>query len=86
MKNWKKLSAPVLIFALVPFLLLGACQTGPGTSSPEVVSEVAKEKDATACEVFAPPEMTDEQIDALSDDAVNTLELWVELGIGYGCA
>lgn len=86
MKDWKKLSAPVLIFALVPFLLLGACQTAPEPSSPDVVSEVAQSKDVTACKFFEPPEMTDEEIDGLTDDAVNVLELWVDLWIDYGCA
>ncbi|MEL6758643.1 MAG: hypothetical protein AAFP81_19610 [Pseudomonadota bacterium] len=85
MTDWKKLSAPVLIFALVPFLLLGACQTAPEPSSPDVVSEVAQQKDETACEHFEPPIFTDAEIEALSPDAANIAALWAELWADYEC-
>ena len=74
-----------MIFALVPFLLLSACQTAPAASSPDVLSEVAQTKDDTACKHFEPPLLTDDQIDALSPDAVNIAELWANLWDDFEC-
>lgn len=86
MRDWKKLSAPVLIFALIPFLLLGACQTAPAQSSPDALEETAEEQNRTACKFFEPPQMTDAEVDALSDDAANIAGLWAELWDTFGCA
>lgn len=85
MQDWKKLSVPAMIFALVPFLLLSGCLTAPAPSSPDVVTEVAQEKDETACEHFEPPVFTEAELDALSPDAANIAELWAVLWADYDC-
>jgi hypothetical protein len=85
MRDWKKLSVPVLIFALVPFLILAGCQTTPSAGSPEVLTEIVTEQDDAACKHFQTPLFTLDELRALSTDAQRVLGVWDQLWVDYGC-
>ncbi len=86
MKDWKKLSAPVLIFALLPLMMsLTGCQTTPSAASQEVLKEVAQEKDEAACQHFQTPLFTLEELREQPPAALRILGLWDQLWVDWGC-
>lgn len=85
MKDWKKLSVPVLIFGPLMLIILGACQTRPSSASPAVLQEVAQEKDDTACKHFQTPLFTLDELRDQPPEALRILAVWDQLWVDYGC-
>jgi hypothetical protein len=85
MRDWKKLNVPVLIFGALALMMLSSCQTQPLSASPEVLNEVAKEKDDTACRHFQTPLFTLDELRDQPPEALRILGLWDQLWVDWGC-
>ena len=85
MRDWKKLSVPVLIFGPLMLMILAGCQTQPSSASPAVLDEVAQEKDETACKHFQTPLFTLDDLRDMPPSAQRILGLWDQLWVDYGC-
>jgi|11BtaG_2_1085332.scaffolds.fasta_scaffold135986_1 hypothetical protein len=86
MRNWQKLSVPALIFVPMMLLMISSCQTTPSQGSPDVLAEIADEKDAVACKHFQTPLYTLDELKTLSGETKKVLGLWDQLWVDFGCA
>ncbi len=64
---------------------LTGCLTQPSAASPEVVEEVAAEKDKAACQHFQTPLFTLDELREQPPEALRILGLWDQLWVDWGC-